>query len=41
MKVCDPIVINECCRRLGEEYYNDMYKAAIDADALLLITEWN
>ena len=44
VKVYDPIAMNECRRRLGEDavvYCNDMYEAAIDADALLLVTEWN
>ena len=44
VKVYDPIAMNECRRRLGEDavvYCNDMYEAVIDADALLLVTEWN
>ena len=44
VKVYDPIAMNECRRRLGEDavvYCNDMYEAAVDADALLLVTEWN
>lgn len=44
VKVYDPIAMDECRRRLGEEavvYCSDMYEAAVDADALLLVTEWN
>ena len=44
VKVYDPIAMNECRRRLGPdavEYCADMYEAAVDADALLLVTEWN
>lgn len=42
VKVYDPIAINECKRRIGDKvtYGKDMYDAAIDADALLLVTEW-
>ncbi|MDE5706654.1 MAG: UDP-glucose/GDP-mannose dehydrogenase family protein [Alistipes sp.] len=44
VKVYDPIAMDECRRRLGEDavqYCRDMYEAAVDADALLLVTEWN
>lgn len=44
VKVYDPIAMDECRRRLGNDavlYCNDMYEAAVDADALLLVTEWN
>lgn len=43
VKVFDPIAMNECNRRIGNkvEYCKDMYEAAVDADALLLVTEWN
>lgn len=43
VKVYDPIAINECRRRIGDkvEYCTDMYEAVVDADALLLVTEWN
>lgn len=44
VKVYDPVAMNECRRRLGDDaviYCGDMYEAAIDADALLLVTEWN
>ena len=42
VKVYDPIAIPECQRRIGNkvEYATDMYDAVLDADALLLITEW-
>lgn len=40
--VYDPVAMEECRRRLGDkvEYATDMYNAALDADALLLVTEW-
>lgn len=42
VKVYDPVAMDECRRRIGDkvEYCNDMYEAAIDADALMLLTEW-
>ena len=42
IKVYDPIAIDECQRRIGNKvtYGSDMYDAALDADALLLVTEW-
>lgn len=42
VKVYDPIAMNECRRRVGNKvtYCKDMYEAALDADALLLVTEW-
>lgn len=42
VRVFDPVAMQECRRRLGDtvEYAADMYDAAIDADALLLVTEW-
>ena len=42
VKVYDPVAMDECRRRVGEqvEYARDMYEAAVDADALLLLTEW-
>ncbi len=38
----DPIAMEECQRRIGDTitYAKDMYEAVIDADALLLVTEW-
>lgn len=43
VKVYDPIAMKECRRRIGDkvEYCTDMYEAVVDADALLLVTEWN
>ena len=42
VKVYDPVAMEECCRRVGDKvlYAQDMYDAIIDADALLLLTEW-
>ncbi len=42
VRVYDPVAMDECRRRLGDKviYAADMYEAAIDADALLLVTEW-
>ena len=42
VKVYDPIAMGECRRRIGDrvEYAKDMYDAVVDADALLLVTEW-
>lgn len=42
VKVFDPVAMAECRRRLGDkvEYATDMYDAVLDADALLLMTEW-
>ncbi|WP_321332311.1 UDP-glucose/GDP-mannose dehydrogenase family protein [uncultured Bacteroides sp.] len=43
-KVCvyDPVAMEECERRIGDvvEYATDMYDAILNADALLLLTEW-
>ena len=38
----DPVAIGECKRRVADRvvYAKDMYEAVIDADALLLLTEW-
>lgn len=38
----DPVAMDEARRRLGDtvEYACDMYDAAKDADALMLVTEW-
>ena len=40
--VYDPVAMDECRRRLGDEvvYAADMYAATVDADALALLTEW-
>lgn len=42
LRVYDPVAMGECKRRIGEKVYyaRDMYDAALDADALLLLTEW-
>ena len=42
VKVYDPVAMDECRRRLGDTvtYATDMYDAATDADALILVTEW-
>lgn len=42
VKVYDPIAMEECERRLGNrvEYAKDIYDAVLNADALLLLTEW-
>lgn len=42
VKVYDPIAMQECRRRIRDKvvYCNDMYEAALDSDALLLVTEW-
>ena len=42
VRVFDPIAMTECKRRIGDkvEYAKDMYDAVLEADALLLLTEW-
>lgn len=42
VKVYDPVAMDECKRRVGDRvlYAADMYDAVLDADALLLLTEW-
>lgn len=42
VSVYDPAAMDECRRRLGDvvNYAKDMYDAVLDADALLLLTEW-
>ncbi len=42
VKVYDPVSMEECRRRIGNsvEYATDMYEAVLEADALLLHTEW-
>lgn len=42
VRVYDPIATDECRRRVGESvsYARDMYDAVVDADALLVVTEW-
>lgn len=42
VRVYDPVAMDECHRRIGDAvtYCPNMYDAAIDADALMLLTEW-
>ena len=42
VRVFDPVAMAECRRRLADavEYASDMYDAVLEADALLLLTEW-
>lgn len=42
VKAYDPIAMDECRRRIGDKvtYCKNMYDAVIDADALMLLTEW-
>ena len=42
VSVFDPVAMDECRRRVGESvrYASDMYDCVLDADALLLLTEW-
>jgi len=42
IRVYDPIAMDECKRRIGDKviYCRDMYDAVLEADALLLLTEW-
>ena len=42
VRVFDPIAMDECRRRIGDcvVYCRDKYDAVLDADALLLLTEW-
>ena len=42
VQVYDPIAMDEARRRLGDRvsYCRDMYEAAVDADARMLVTEW-
>ena len=42
VRAYDPVAMNECKRRIGDKitYCRDMYDAVLDADALLLLTEW-
>jgi UDPglucose 6-dehydrogenase len=43
VKAYDPVSIEEAKRRIGNkvDYASDMYDAVIDADALILVTEWS
>ena len=42
VRVYDPVAMEECKRRIGDKvvYCRDKYEAVVDADALLLVTEW-
>ena len=42
VRVYDPVAMDECRRRIGDrvEYAKDMYDALLDADAMLMLTEW-
>ena len=42
VRVFDPVAMDECRRRVGDavEYAKDMYDCVLDADALLMLTEW-
>ena len=42
VRVYDSAAMTECRRRIGDSvcYATDMYDAALDADALMLVTEW-
>src|SRR5690554_2030858 len=42
VKAYDPIAIDESKRRIGDkiEYATDIYDATLDADALIVVTEW-
>lgn len=42
VRAYDPVAMEECKRRVGDSvtYCRDMYDAVLEADALLLLTEW-
>ena len=42
IRVYDPVAMDEAKRRVGDSVYysRDMYDALLNADALLLVTEW-
>lgn len=42
VRAYDPVAIDEARRRIGDSIYyaRDMYDAVLDADALILVTEW-
>ena len=42
VRVYDPVAMNECKRIVGDkvEYASDIYDAALEADAIMLVTEW-
>lgn len=43
VRAYDPIAIDEAKKRIGNkiEYAKDIYDATLEADAILLVTEWN
>jgi len=43
IKVYDPVAMPECRRRIGDtiEYAKDQYDCLVDADALVVVTEWS
>jgi len=44
VKAYDPVAVDEAKRRLGTDtvtFVDDQYEALIDADALLIVTEWS
>ena len=42
IRVCDPIALEECRRRVGDKvtYCHSLYETAKDCDAVILVTEW-
>lgn len=42
VRAYDPVAVEESKRKIGDTVYyaNDMYDAVLDADALMLVTEW-
>lgn len=42
VRAYDPIAMEECKRKIGDTIYyaHDMYDAVLDADAMMLVTEW-
>ena len=42
VRAYDPAAVQECKRRIGDTIYYacDMYDAVLDADVLMLVTEW-
>jgi len=42
VRVYDPVAMNECKRIIGDAvtYCENMYETTVDADALMLLTEW-
>ncbi|NDV69305.1 UDP-glucose/GDP-mannose dehydrogenase family protein [Dysgonomonas sp. 25] len=43
LRAYDPVAVEETHRRIGDTivYAKDIYDAALEADAILLVTEWN